>query len=118
MLTFVYEVVWQRKTGHPQDNSGCVYMQTAILSGLYHISQKSNFASCFLSVHGKLDCDLEKLSSVICNNKGIDQPAHRRSLISIVVICFLEEIYLDLLRVKLQFSSLPVYPRRLVRDSL
>ena len=34
----------------------------------------------------------KKLSSVICNNKGADQPAHPRSLISNLVICFLEVI--------------------------
>ena len=28
--------------------------QITILSELYHISRKSNFASCFLSVHGKM----------------------------------------------------------------
>ena len=43
------------------------------------------------------------------NNKGADQPAHPRSLISTFVIGLLESIisrpYLDLLREKFQFSS-------------
>ena len=34
----------------------------------------------------------KKLSSVICNNKGADQPAHPHSLISNFVICFLKAI--------------------------
>ena len=73
--------------------------QITILSELhvYHVSRKSNFASCFLSVHGKMTyiaigLRLRKLSSVICNNKGADQPEHPRSLISNFVICFLEVI--------------------------
>ena len=71
--------------------------QITILSELYHISRKSNFASCFLSVHGKMTysnwtATKKKLSSVICNNKGADQPAHPRSLISNFVICFLKVI--------------------------
>ena len=59
--------LYDKENGHLQDNSWCVYMHTAnafdetaqisILSELYHISRKSNFASYFLSVHGKLDCD-------------------------------------------------------------
>ena len=32
------------------------------------------------------------MSSVICNNKGADQPAHPSSLISNFVFCFLEVI--------------------------
>ena len=34
----------------------------------------------------------EKTSLVICNNKGPDQPAHPRSLISNCVVCFLRRI--------------------------
>ena len=39
------------------------------------------------------------------NNKGADQPAHPRSLISAFVIRFLEISYIILLQVKIQFSS-------------
>ena len=45
------------------------------------------------------------MSSVICNNKGADQPAHQGSLISNFVVCFLDESYLHLLRVKFQFLA-------------
>ena len=45
------------------------------------------------------------LSSVICNNKGADQPAHPRSLISNFVVCFLDESYLHLLRENFQFLA-------------
>ena len=34
----------------------------------------------------------ENLSSGLANNKGADQPAHPRSLISAFVICFLESM--------------------------
>ena len=34
----------------------------------------------------------EKTSLVICNNKGLDQPAHPISLISNFVVCFLRRI--------------------------
>ena len=34
----------------------------------------------------------ENLSSEVANNKGADQPAHMRSLLSAFVICFLESI--------------------------
>ena len=69
--------------------------QITILSELYHVSRKSNFASCFLSVDGKMTysnwtATEKKLSSVICKNKGADQPAHGRSLISNFAICFFE----------------------------
>ena len=47
----------------------------------------------------------KNLSSVICNNKGADQPAHPRSLISNFVVCFLDESYLHLLREKFQFLA-------------
>ena len=47
----------------------------------------------------------KKLSSVICNNKGTDQPAHPRSLISNFVVCFLDESYVHLLREKFQFLA-------------
>ena len=50
----------------------------SILSEFYHISRKSNIK--------------EKLSSVIRNNKGAEQPAHPCSLISNFVICFLRRI--------------------------
>ena len=36
--------------------------------------------------------DWENLSSVICKNKGQDQPAHPRSIISNFVVCFLRII--------------------------
>ena len=59
--------LYDKENGHKQSNSWCVYMHTAnafdetaqisILSKLYNISRKSNLASCFLSVHGKLDID-------------------------------------------------------------
>ena len=52
-----------------------------------------------------LTADCENLSSVICNNKGADQPAHPRSLISNFVDCFLDESYLHLLREKFQFLA-------------
>ena len=42
---------------------------------------------------------------MICNNNGADQPAHRRSLISNFVVCFLDESYLHLLREKFQFLA-------------
>ena len=49
---------------------------------------------------------LQNLSSVICNNKGADQPAHSRGLISNFVVCFfLDESYLHLLREKFQFLA-------------
>ena len=41
----------------------------------------------------------------ICNNKGADQPAPPRSLISNFVVCFLDESYLHLLREKFQFLA-------------
>ena len=47
----------------------------------------------------------KKLSSVICNIKGTDQPAHPRSLISNFVVCFLDESNLILLREKFQFLA-------------
>ena len=52
-----------------------------------------------------MDRDCENLSSVICNNKWADQPAHPRSLISNFVVCFLDESYLHLLREKFQFLA-------------
>ena len=36
--------------------------------------------------------ETEKTCSVICNNKGPDQPAHPRSLISNFVVCFFKRI--------------------------
>ena len=70
------------------------------------IMSELSYFPCCLSVHGKqLDPDCENLSSVICNNKGADQPAHPRSLISNFVVCFLDESYLHLLREKFQFLA-------------
>ena len=70
------------------------------------IMSKLSYFPCFLSVHGwQLDRDCKNLPSVICNNKGADQPAHPRSLISNVVVCFLDESYLHLLREKFQFLA-------------
>ena len=40
-----------------------------------------------------------------CDNTGADQPAHLRSLISALVIFLLKVSYVNLLRVKFQFSS-------------
>ena len=92
--------------------------QITILSELFHISRKLNFASCFLSVHGKMTYAIEIncFRWFVSNNKGADQTAHPRSLISNFVI--ITYIYLDWLRAKLQFSCEPVKPRRLVWDSL
>ena len=42
---------------------------------------------------------------MICNNKGADQPAHPRSLISNFIVCILDESYLHLLREKFQFLA-------------
>ena len=58
-----------------------------------------------------MDRDCKNMSSVICNNKGADQTAHPRSLISNVVVCFLDESYLHLLREKFQFLA-SLYGRR------
>ena len=70
------------------------------------IMSELSYFPCFLSVHGQqLTADCENLSSVICNNKGADQPAHPRSLISNFVDCFLDESYLHLLREKFQFLA-------------
>ena len=44
---------------------------------------------------------LENLSSVFANDKGADQPAHPRSLISAYVICLLEKIIFKLATTKL-----------------
>ena len=52
-----------------------------------------------------MDRDCKNLPSVISNNKGSDQPAHPRSLISNFVVCFLDESYLHLLREKFQFLA-------------
>ena len=38
-----------------------------------------------------MDRDWKNLSSVICNNKGADQPVRPRSLISNFVVCFLRK---------------------------
>ena len=40
----------------------------------------------------QLDREWENLSSVISNNKGADQPAHPRSLISNFAVCILRRI--------------------------
>ena len=48
----------------------------------------------------------ENLSLGVANNKGADQPAHTRSLISAFVIRLLEStIYRELLRANFQISS-------------
>ena len=47
----------------------------------------------------------ENLSSWFVNDKGADQPAHPRNLISAFVIRFLESLYLIRLHVKNLFSS-------------
>ena len=47
----------------------------------------------------------ENMSLGFANNKGADQPAHPRRLISTFVIRFLEVTFLNLLQVKFQFSS-------------
>ena len=39
------------------------------------------------------------------NNKGADQPAHSRRLISAFLFAFLEVLYLELVQAKFQFSS-------------
>ena len=61
MFTVVYLRLYDKKNGDQQDNSWYVYIHTAnalksaqIIILSYHISQKSNFASYFLSVHGKM----------------------------------------------------------------
>ena len=38
----------------------------------------------------------EKVTLLYANNKGADQPSHRRSLISTFVICFLESLIVSL----------------------
>ena len=76
--------------------------ETAQITSMSELS----YFRCFLSVHGwQLDRDYKNLSSVICNNKCADQPAHQRSLISNFVVCFLDESYLHLLREKFQFLA-------------
>ena len=55
------------------------------------------------------------------NNKGADQPAHPRSLISAFVIRFFESViaaYLTLLQAKFQLSSYSLKLRRLVWISI
>ena len=48
----------------------------------------------------------ENLSSGVCKqNTGADQPAHPRSLITPLLFAFWKVSYLDLLRLKFQFSS-------------
>ena len=48
----------------------------------------------------------ENLSSVFANNKGADQPAHPRSLISAFVICLLESIIYKLATSKISILRL------------
>ena len=46
------------------------------------------------------------MSSVICNNKGPDQPAHPRSIISNFVVCFLRRIIPRLASCEKKFNFL------------
>ena len=72
------------------------------------IMSELSYFPCFLSVHGyQLDRACENLSSVICDNKGADQPAHPRSIISNFLSAFLDESYLHLLQEKFQFLASP-----------
>ena len=88
MFTFVYIRLYYIENSHQQDNSWCVYIHTANALKRLRKLQLSYFP-CFLRVHGKqLDRNCKILSSVICNNKGPDQPSHPRSLISNFVVCF------------------------------
>ena len=48
----------------------------------------------------------ENLSSVVCNNKGVDQPAHPRRLISAFVIRVLESIISNLATSKILIFKL------------
>ena len=86
----------------------CLHTHCKCFEETAHITFMSelSYFPCFLSVHGlQLDRDCKKLSSVICNNKGADQPVHPLSLTSNFVVCFLNESYRHLLREKFQFLA-------------
>ena len=55
--------------------------------------------------HSLISPNYRYLSSGVANNKGADQPAHPRSLISALLFAIWEVSYVNLLKVKFQFSS-------------
>ena len=87
-------------------------VQIIILSELYHISRKSNFASCFLSVHGKMTYNNWTATEKNCLQRLVTTKAQISLRIcqvsSATLLSAFWKSYLDSLRAKLQFSCKPV----------
>ena len=87
-------------------------VQIIILSELYHISRKSNFASCFLSVHGKMTYNNWTATEKNCLRHLVTTKAQISLRIcqvsSATLLSAFWKSYLDSLRANLQFSCKPV----------
>ena len=97
MFTFVYDT----ENGQQQDNSWYVYIFAEnALKRLHKLQfclsyQISHLVFLYVSWLNDTYSNwttTEKTCPMICNNKGPDQPAHPRSLISNFVVCFLRSI--------------------------
>ena len=77
---------------------GCTGLSMSTLVEMPHCLKSHVVAQLWASTR-------ENMFSGIANNKGADQPAHPRSLISTFCFAYWNVSYLELLGAKFQFSS-------------